>query len=267
MRAATYRSSSYVADRSPGRRAVSLIVALLIVVGLIVTLLRMGGVTPPRFGDGTTLATFDVTARGQSTDQSSSQRKQEQTQAKRQDTHERPVRPVTPTNSQTPPLPTPPIVLPGVMTLNSADYAASDIGRIKGTAPRGDAAQGQSAGGGNAAGDSAAIGHGPGGEPLYLAEWYREPRRAETAPYMPVNKAGWGMVACRTAPRFHVEDCVELGETPGSGIARGLRQAAWQFLVRPPRKGGQPLIGAWVRIRFDLRAGKPDEDTGPDDAP
>ena len=265
IRGATYRSSSYLADRSPAGRAVAFAISLAIAILLILALLRMGGYAPPRFGDGRPLATFSVKGDSDSADKSERQQEQQDQSQKERATEKAPVPRITTPRTAAVPEPPPPLVLPGVMVLNRADYAASDIGKIKGTAPRGDALA-KGGGAGSAPGDSAAIGRGPGGEELYAAEWYREPTRAETSPYMPVGKVGWGMVACRTADRYHVEDCVELGETPGSGIARGLRQAARQFLVRPPRKGGMPMIGAWVRIRFDLRPPKAaDAPAGPDD--
>ena len=63
---------------------------------------------------------------------------------------------------------------------------------------------------------------------------------------------GWGLIACRTAPDYRVEDCVALAEYPeGSQINRAVLAAAWQFKVRPPRRGGQPQVGSWVRIRID----------------
>lgn len=107
-----------------------------------------------------------------------------------------------------------------------------------------------------AASDSAAIGSGPDGKPLYAAEWQREPRDNEVAPYLPrrVPAGAWALIACKTAPQFRVEDCQELADAPpGSGLARAIRNAAWQFRVLPPRLGGQALIGAWVQIRFDFR--------------
>ena len=101
--------------------------------------------------------------------------------------------------------------------------------------------------------DSEQAGKGPHGEQLYAAEWYREPTHAELVTYMPRGVVGWGDVACRTAPRFHVEDCVELAESPpGSHMSRAVREAAWQFLVRPPRIGGRLMVGEWVRIRITL---------------
>lgn len=101
--------------------------------------------------------------------------------------------------------------------------------------------------------DSEAVGKGPRGEVLYAAEWARKPTDTELAGYLPPNAPnGWGMVACRTVPDNRVDDCVELGnDPPGSRLASAVRQAAWQFRVRPPRKNGKPMIGEWVRIRIE----------------
>ena len=109
------------------------------------------------------------------------------------------------------------------------------------------------------AGDSRALaygpGEGPGGIRLYNAEWRREPTSAELRTYLPPDmpRPAWAMIACRTVEDYGVENCRALGEQPqGSGLARAMRQAAWQFRVHPPRLGGKKLIGAWVRIRIDF---------------
>jgi periplasmic protein TonB len=101
--------------------------------------------------------------------------------------------------------------------------------------------------------DSERVGTAPNGQPLYAAAWYREPRQEMLRDYLSTARGpGWGLIACRTAPDYRVEDCVGIGEYPeGSQIARAVLAAAWEFKVRPPRLGGQSLVGAWVRIRID----------------
>lgn len=114
-------------------------------------------------------------------------------------------------------------------------------------------------GGGTSSGQDAGVAEGPGetgpgGQRLYDAQWYRRPTNAELAYYLPAGapRIGWGLIACRTVAQYRVEDCAEIGESPaGSGLARAVRQAAWQFKVLPPRIGGHAEIGAWVRIRID----------------
>lgn len=108
-------------------------------------------------------------------------------------------------------------------------------------------------GGSSASRDTERVGTAPNGEPLYAAAWYREPRDDELRGYLSTASGpGWGLIACRTAPDYRVEDCVGLDEYPnGSQINRAVLAAAWAFQVRPPRLGGKPLVGAWVRIRID----------------
>ncbi len=106
--------------------------------------------------------------------------------------------------------------------------------------------------------DTERVGTAPNGEPLYAAAWYREPDdRAMRAYLSGANGPGWGLIACRTAPDYRVEDCVALDEYPtGSQINRAVIAAAWEFKVRPPRLGGRSLVGSWVRIRIDYDMGR-----------
>lgn len=163
------------------------------------------------------------------------------------------IRPVSPQVTPPQPIPvaTPRPMPPLNLSQKAPDPVASfDLGRL----PKG--AGGGSAGAGQNSAAAYGPGEGPGGAKLYNAEWYREPSDAEIGGYMPQSnvRPEWAMIACRTVERYHVENCQELGESPrGSGLARAMRRAAWQFLVRPPRIDGKPVIGAWVRIRFDFK--------------
>ena len=164
--------------------------------------------------------------------------------------------PKPPTAPKTPPPETPPQPL-NLLALSREDFAASDISKLPshnadratggGTGTTGTGQMAGAAGTGN--------GQGPGGADLYDAQWYREPTQAELSFYLPKKPGltGYGMIICQTIERYHVDNCRELEDSPpGSGLSNAVRQAAWQFLVQPPRIGGKPLIGAWVRIRIEL---------------
>ena len=243
MRAASLPHAAYRTQVSWRSRAISALLAFGVVALLILVLIRMGAFPGRLSPEMPALSTFDVSSAGPK----AGTQTQQQTRERKAEKLREPPR-TAPPPPQAPP---PPIVLPGVMNLSRADFASSNIGNLpRSAAPGTGQAMAQAEAGGG--GDDDGAGAGPGGEKLYNAEWYRRPTRAEMSTYLPVGRPGWGMIACRTAERFRVEDCRELSETPGSGIARGLRRASWQFLVRPPRVGGKPMIGAWVRIKFDL---------------
>ena len=238
MTSTAYRPDTGRERISRSRRAASLLLALAIEVLLLLAFLNLN-LKPdkkPEFKGGT-LSTFDIASVDDPTPQ--------QTPRKQAEATSRP-RPV-------PIQPKPKIRLPDrpldMLIVTKEVYAASDIAKLGRNAPGADLAQA------GAPGDSERVGTGPNGEALYAAEWYREPTDAQLAAYLPKRMpegGGWGLVACRTAARYRVEDCVELGNSPpGSHLAGAVRQAAWQFLVRPPRVGGKALVGEWVRIRID----------------
>ncbi|WP_447765922.1 hypothetical protein [Sphingopyxis panaciterrae] len=146
--------------------------------------------------------------------------------------------PPIPTPAERPPAPATPRI--GVRPPNGAVYGPPNVG------------------GSPSSRDSERVGTAPNGEALYAAAWYREPTNDELRGYLSTASGpGWGLIACRTAPDYRVEDCVGLDEYPfGSQINRAVLAAAWQFKVRPPRVGGRPLVGSWVRIRIDYAIGR-----------
>jgi protein TonB len=159
-------------------------------------------------------------------------------------------------HGQARPLPKlPPIVLPAKPTIAvpPASHQVEIVALSKEEMAAGDIANLPKAGQGSGGDDSEVVGKGPHGEVLYAAEWARHPTDAELGGYLPRNSSdGWGLIACKTIPGDRVEDCVELDQEPrGSHLASAVRQAAWQFRIRPPRKNGMPLIGSWVSIRID----------------
>jgi protein TonB len=147
--------------------------------------------------------------------------------------------PVKPTIAP-PPLPPKETTQPWI-EMSHDEMAAADVSNL----PKASA--------GSREGDSEEVGRGPHGEVLYAAEWARHPTDAELGGYLPRNAPdGFGLIACKTIPGNRVDDCVELDQYPhGSRLAAAVRQAAWQFRIRPPRKNGRPMIGEWVQIRID----------------
>jgi protein TonB len=162
-------------------------------------------------------------------------------------------RPTPPAELPKPPPPVLPRAALPYIPMSKLDLAASDISKL------GTAAGAPAATSGAAAGTGAAVGAGPGGVTLYNAEWVVEPSDAQLRTFLSrtVEAGSWALIACQTIAHNQVENCAQLGESPrGSGLAKAMRLAAWQFRVRPPRIDGKPMVGAWVRIRIDFGQAK-----------
>jgi hypothetical protein len=242
---------------SLGRRGAALLLAL--AVELLLVLLLLLFLAPVLTGkkDAPVPTVFGIDLKGDDAPDAPERDTAEPKAGRAASDAERPAPPEPPKVEPPPVVEQPELPLPFI-PMTRRDYAASDIARLR-PAPPGPAAESDSEaeGAGASAGDSPlAGGRGPNGEPLYAAEWHTRPTNAQLSGYLSARARGpgWGLIACRTVPGYRVEDCQELGESPrGSGYAGSVRQAAWQFRVRPPRKGGRDLVGAWVSIRIDYR--------------
>ena len=235
-----YRIPSPYDRHSPKRRLSGLALALAINIGLLLILMTLGVIHPP---SQKTMSGIVVELIPQQRNTSTTKTRKTEVQRQKVETN-RPgpklpkiILPVKPTIAPPPEPPTKPT--PWV-EMSKDEMASSDISKLP-------------AAGSGGGGDSEVVGRGPNGEELYAAEWAREPTDAELAGYLPRNAPeGYGLIACKTIAGNRVDDCIELEQSPlGSHLASAVRQAAWQFRVRPPRKGGRALVGSWVRIRID----------------
>jgi hypothetical protein len=155
--------------------------------------------------------------------------------------------PVNPVNTPPP--------TPDFIKVSKTDFDAMDLSKL----PSGSTGAGNGTGAGQGSKGMMGPGLGPGGAQLYPVAWLREPYDAELAPYLAAVKrippGASADIACRMAERNRVENCQIIGENPrGTGLAKALRLAAWQFLVKPPRIDNKPQLGVWVRIHFDFNS-------------
>ncbi|WP_442679702.1 hypothetical protein ACSBM8_00405 [Sphingomonas sp. ASY06-1R] len=247
MRLASFLPSLELDRPAARRRATSILLTILAHLLLLLLLIRLA---PPQFGSsksGSRLTTFSVAPEAQ---EESAPAKS----AAKQPARTQPTVP-PPTAPPPPPIKLPTTAAPWVLTPGLEKFDVRQLPSAPPSQQLSDASATDS-GGNSGSGDSRSdkpVGVGSAGQPLYDAAWYREPTDAELAFYLKNTRpgSGYGMVACQTIARFHVDNCEELGETPGSGYARAVREAAWQFLVLPPRVGGRVMVGSWVRIRID----------------
>ncbi len=245
MASSFYRPAPGGRGVSPWRRSGALALAIAAHILLIWLLLRLAP-TPKPPPESPALSTFALDADKPAAPAAARATRAAVAKAAAASASARPVPPPLPVPSQTK------TEWPEMMSESFDLAAVPKSGKAQGESARGD--QGTR-------GDSVAVygpGAGPGGERLYDADWMREPTSGEINGYLksaPPPDA-WALIACKTIPDNRVDNCRVLGESPiGSGLGSQMRQAAWQFRILPPRRGGTPIIGAWVSIRISWTRG------------
>lgn len=228
-------------ERSPlSRRLSGFALALAINLALLFVLMGLGVIPPPGQKADRALVVDLIPASRSASPERAAKAQVQQTRVATEKPVPKPPKIMLPAKPTIAPPAQPVNKSPAWVEMSSSDMASADISKMP-------------SGGSGSAGDSKAVGRGPNGEVLYNAEWARRPTDAEIGGYWPRNVTGWGLVACKTVPDDRVDECVELDQSPrGSHLASAVRQAAWQFRVRPPRKNGRPMIGAWVRILIEI---------------
>jgi protein TonB len=247
MSSSMYGATGGYRSGSPRERAVSSALSLAIIVLMILLAIWQSGHITRKFGMGKGLTTFDIASSDKAKSAAPTPSRQAAAKA-RSRVVSKTATPQKPriVLARSKAVQQQELAIPGFIHMSRDDFAAGDIGKMHGPA--------MAQGGGNGGGKMAyGPGEGPGGMHLFPVEWYREPTDAELSTYMPKTPPGdgWGEVACDTIEHYHVENCQIIGESPrGSGYGRAVLNAAWQFLVRPPRVNGELKIGAPVRIRI-----------------
>ena len=237
MRLANFQSP---ADwRRPNARQ-RLVVIILVLLAELLFLLVLLGLGPSSFGDSKPASTrTDITF-------IPAEKAPERQQAAAKAAQKAVPKPTPKQVPVTPPLPPTPLAKSPYLKLTHDEFAAADISKLGSAGGHGTTGHGST---------SASAGTGPGGVTLYQAEWYRKPTHAEINGYITksVDIGSWAEVACKTIADNRVENCQALDESPpGSGLARAIRLAGWQFRIRPPRIDGKPQVGTWVRVRIDF---------------
>lgn len=240
-----------------GRRTLAISLTLLIEGLLLLLLLSLAPTEPPGEKErGLTVVNL-------SANQVSKEAPEPSRPEREQRAEKRPVPQPPPPEEPLPPLPVQPKAAPPAPPILPTPHQQPPSAAIPPQpvrpAPSGRPLYGPPDSGGSSSRDTERVGTAPNGEPLYAAAWYREPDPDMLRAYLSTARGpGWGLIACRTAPDYRVEDCVGLDEYPeGSQINRAVLAAAWEFKVRPPRLGGRPLVGSWVRIRIDYGIERP----------